>query len=66
MNVLIFCWKKCKDHGGPVTDLKELNQLVKNASENKLKKLLQQEIASQKWCIQMMPKKGHNYIRWFS
>lgn len=48
MIVLILCWKKCKDHGGPVTDVKELNQLVKNTSENKLKKLLRQEVALKK------------------
>ena len=25
---LIFCLKKCKDHGGQITDIKELNKLV--------------------------------------
>ena len=43
MASLIFCLKN-----RPVTNPKELNKLVKNTSESKLKKLSWEEVASQK------------------
>ena len=39
--------KKCKEHGGPVTDLTELDKLVKKGGKN-LKKYLRQEVYLQK------------------
>ena len=38
--------KKCKEHGGPVTDIREMNQITSN--EHEAKKFLRQEIKFQK------------------
>jgi len=32
--------KKCKEHGGPVTDLKELHQMTSKFNEHETKKFL--------------------------
>ena len=46
-NCIDILLKRCKVHDGPVADVKEQNKLAKNTSQNKLKKLLQQEVALQ-------------------
>jgi len=40
--------KKCKDHGGPVTDIKKLNQMTSKFNERETKKFLRLEIQFQK------------------
>ena len=40
--------KKCKEHGGPVTSISELNQLCLKYNDNDIKKYLRQEIQYQK------------------
>lgn len=39
--------KKCKEHGGPVTSISELNQLCLKYNDNDIKKYLRQEIQYQ-------------------
>ena len=40
--------KKCKEHGGPVTDIREMNQITSKFNERETKKFLRQEIKFQK------------------
>jgi len=40
--------KKCKEYGGPVTNIKELNQMISKFDNRGTKKLLRQEIQFQK------------------
>ena len=40
--------KRCKEHGGPVTDAKELYQMLSKFSDRDTKKFLRQEIQFQK------------------
>jgi len=40
--------KKCKEHGGPVTDIRELNRMTSKFNEHETKKFLRQEIQFQK------------------
>ena len=49
MNDLIdILLKKCKEHGGPVTDMTDLNKCMKESPKKYLKRFLQQEISLQK------------------
>ena len=40
--------RKCKDHGGPITEIAELKHIVKKNTEPELKKILRKEVALQK------------------
>ena len=53
--------KRCKEHGGPITTVKELNLFFKPTHKEDKKTFLRQKVQFQKILTRKIQSKDHNY-----